>query len=150
MKNPSDLENHVGYWLRVVSNHVHSAFAAKLTGSKVTVAEWIILRHLYGKEDLSQDALARRAELTKGAISKLADRLLKKNLIILGTSNQDKRRHKLRLSAAGNRLIPELARLADKNDSEFFECLTKNERRTLLRLMRSIVSSNKIRNSATM
>ena len=150
MKNPNDLEAHVGYWLRVVSNHVHSAFAAKLSGSKVTVAEWIILRYLFGNEGLSQDALARRAGLTKGAISKLVDRLLKKNLIILHTSNEDQRRHSLRLSAAGNRLIPKLTRFADKNDSEFFECLTKNERRTLIEFMRRIVSTNKIRNSATM
>jgi len=40
-------EEHVGYWLRNVSNNIAYSFSKKLDASKVTVAEWIILRQMY-------------------------------------------------------------------------------------------------------
>ena len=43
---PSELTTHLGYWLRLVSNHVSQAFARKLEGRGVTVAEWVVMRLL--------------------------------------------------------------------------------------------------------
>ena len=43
----SDLETHLGYWLRFVSNHVSHAFSLKLQARDVTVAEWVVLRELF-------------------------------------------------------------------------------------------------------
>ena len=45
----SDLKQHAGFWLRFVSNHVSHAFARKLLSSGVTVAEWVVLREMYGR-----------------------------------------------------------------------------------------------------
>ncbi len=38
------LTSHLGYWLRYVSNHASHAFARKLDGRDVTVAEWVVMR----------------------------------------------------------------------------------------------------------
>ncbi len=38
-KSPSDLHDHLGYWLRTVSNAVSQSFARKVEGEGVTVAE---------------------------------------------------------------------------------------------------------------
>ena len=46
----SSLKSHLGYWIRYVSNHVSHAFSLKLAAVGVTVAEWVILRELYGAE----------------------------------------------------------------------------------------------------
>ena len=73
----SSIESHLGYWLRYVSNHVSHAFALKLAGAGITVAEWVVLRELYDSES-APSALADRLGLTRGAISKLADRLIAK------------------------------------------------------------------------
>jgi hypothetical protein len=35
----SELEKHVGYWLRFVSNHVSYAFMQKVEATGVTIAE---------------------------------------------------------------------------------------------------------------
>jgi hypothetical protein len=40
----SQLEAHLGYWLRAVSNHVSHAFKMKVETHGVTVAEWVVLR----------------------------------------------------------------------------------------------------------
>ena len=48
-----ELESHLGYWLRRVSNHVSAEFARLLQARQVTVAEWVALRHPYGRSDLT-------------------------------------------------------------------------------------------------
>lgn len=134
----SDLTAHIGFWLRMVSNHVSHAFAAKLADQAVTVAEWSVMRALYGKEPMPPSRLAEEMGLSRGAITKLADRLIAKLLIVREASAQDGRAQTLALTDRGRALVPELAALADRNDAEFFECLSPGERETLLRLLKSL------------
>ncbi|TBR26261.1 MAG: MarR family transcriptional regulator, partial [Reyranella sp.] len=77
----SDLETHLGYWLRFVSNHVSHSFSLKLQARGVTVAEWVVLRDLFDGDHVPPSALADRLGMTRGAISKLADRLIAKDQI---------------------------------------------------------------------
>ena len=136
---PSHLTSHLGYWLRHVSNHVSQAFARKVEQEGVTVAEWVILRELFDQAEVAPARLAERLGLTRGAISKLADRLLSKGLILRREHEADARAHLLALSDAGRDLVPRLSALADRNDAEFFDHLTQDERETLERVLRAIV-----------
>lgn len=76
--------------------------------------------------------------MTRGAITKLADRLIAKSLITREASAEDGRAQTLALTKQAIALLPELAALADRNDAEFFDCLTVDERKTLERLLRRI------------
>lgn len=134
----SDLATHLGFWLRMVSNHVSHAFAGKLADKGVTAAEWSLMRSLYGKEPTSPSRLAEEMGMTRGAITKLADRLIAKALIERAASMNDGRAQTLALTARGFGLVPELAALADRNDAEFFECLTREDRETLERLLKHL------------
>ncbi len=134
----SDLTAHIGFWLRMVSNHVSQAFAAKLADKEVTVAEWSLMRALYGKESMAPSRLADAMGMSRGAITKLADRLIAKSLIMREASAHDGRAQTLALTDRGSALVPDLAALADRNDAEFFECLTTGERETLERLLKSL------------
>jgi len=109
----SDLTSHLGYWLRHVSNHVSHAFARKLESRGVTVAEWVVMRELYGEAASAPSRLADKLSLTRGAISKLADRLVAKGLVTRASNNSDGRAHTLALTLKGRSLIPKLAALAD-------------------------------------
>jgi DNA-binding MarR family transcriptional regulator len=135
----SDLTAHLGFWLRVVSNHVSHAFAAKLADKDVTVAEWALMRALYGRGPIPPSRVADEMSMTRGAITKLADRLIGKSLIVRKASSEDRRAQTLALTSRGDALVPELAALADRNDAEFFEHLTSSERRTLERILKRIV-----------
>jgi DNA-binding MarR family transcriptional regulator len=135
----SSLEEHVGYWMRYVSNHVSHAFATKVEAKGVTVAEWVLLRELYDAEPASPSLLAHKVGMTRGAVSKLVSRLCDKELMVRTFSDQDRRYQTVALTTAGRRLVPELARLADENDQEFFGQLSSAQRRTLLRLLRDMV-----------
>jgi DNA-binding MarR family transcriptional regulator len=135
----SDLTAHLGYWLRYVSNHVSQAFARKLEGLGVTVAEWVLMRQLLDDEALAPSRLAERMGMTRGTISKLADRLITKSLLVRTADPQDGRAHTLSLTRAGRSMVPKLATLADSNDAEFFDHLAPKQRAALLRTLREIV-----------
>lgn len=136
MTPASKLTDHTGYWMRMVSNAVSQEFARKVSGEDVTVAEWSFMRALYDFEQTPPSALAERMGMTKGAISKLAERLVTKGLVERAESQQDKRAHSLSLTAEGRAKIPVLALLADENDAEFFGVLTKEEHETLDRILK--------------
>ena len=136
---PADLGAHLGYWLRYVSNHVSQAFARKLAGQGVTVAEWALMRVLYDAGEIAPSTLATTMGLTRGAVTKLADRLTAKGLIARTASPTDGRAQTLALTGPGRALIPDLAALADRNEAEFFDHIPAAERAALERLLKDIV-----------
>ncbi len=138
-KRVSGLEDHLGYWLRSVSNQVSHAFSLKLAAREVTVAEWVMLRELYERDGMAPSALAERLGMTRGAISKLVDRLVGKSLLTRVPGKPDRRYQDLALTAAGRALVPELSALADQNDAEFFGHLKPADRATIERIMEGIV-----------
>ncbi|MGQ9370823.1 MarR family winged helix-turn-helix transcriptional regulator [Azospirillum sp. A39] len=143
-RSVSGLSTHLGYWLRYVSNHVSHAFARKVEEHGVTVAEWVLLRHLFEEEALAPSRLAERMGMTRGAVSKLADRLIAKSLVVRAADPGDGRAQTLSLTAAGRAVVPELAALADANDAAFFGHLAPEDRRALLRILREIVETRRL------
>ena len=140
----SDLETHLGYWLRMVSNAVSLSFARRVEAEGVTVAEWVFLRMLWDIDPVAPSLLAGRMGMTKGAISKLADRLIGKALVERRADPVDGRAQFLSLTAAGRVLVPRLAALADVNDAAFFGTISPEDRNDLDRLLRKIVMDRKL------
>lgn len=142
---PSQLKSHIGYRMRVVSNAVSHSFARKLAASEVTVAEWVILREMYSSEiTTSPSAVAAITGLSRGAVSKLIDRLLAKNLVSRMESISDRRYQEIKLTAKAIQLIPKLAIIADENDNHFFSVLTASERKSLLEILTKLADLNKL------
>jgi DNA-binding MarR family transcriptional regulator len=134
----SDLTAHTGYWLRMVSNAVSHDFARRLADEGVTVAEWSVMRALHNVDAMAPSALSQSMGMTKGAISKLADRLLDKGLLQRTDNPDDRRAHALSLTRAGRDMVPTLAKLADRNDAEYFGILTRDEHETLDRILKTL------------
>ena len=145
--SPSNLTDHIGYWMRMVSNAVSQEFARKVSGHDVTVAEWSLMRTLYDDEPMPPSVLAATMGMTKGAISKLAERLTTKGLVAREESLEDRRAHNLSLTPEGRVKIPVLAALADENDAEFFELLTQEERETLVRLLKTLAERRALKST---
>src|SRR5271155_1055724 len=131
------LTMHIGFWMRLVSNHVSYAFARKLESSGVTVAEWVVLREMYGGDDTtSPSVVAQLTGLSRGAVSKLISRLLAKGLVTRKESASDRRHQDIELRPAARTMVPKLAKLADENDEEFFGVLSQSERDALTRILK--------------
>ncbi|EME70082.1 transcriptional regulator [Paramagnetospirillum caucaseum] len=136
----SELTDHLGYWLRQVSNHVSHSFARRLAAKEVTVAEWALMRMLYGQEPMSPSRLADRMGLTRGAVTRLAGRLIAKALVVREFCPDDRRAQTLGLTAKGEAFVPELAVLADLNDAACFAHLSEEERRVLELILKGMVA----------
>jgi DNA-binding MarR family transcriptional regulator len=144
-KSLPDLEDHLGYWLRLVSNQVSGAFARALQERSVSVAEWVALRHMHDRQDLTPGELADALGLTRGAVSKVLDKLASKQWIARTADTEDGRVQLLSLTRQGRRVLPELAQIADSNDERFFGCLDRGEHGTLLRLLQKIAEVHQLR-----
>lgn len=136
---PSQLTAHLGYWLRYVSNAVSHAFARKLESRDVTVAEWALMRQLYETDAIAPSALSQQMGVTRGAVTKLVDRLLAKDMVVREDNPNDARAQTLALTPQGRSLVPELSALADQNDAEFFNHLAVDKRNHLEETLKDIV-----------
>jgi DNA-binding MarR family transcriptional regulator len=103
-----------------------------------------MMRVLYGAEPLPPSRLADRMGMTRGAITKLADRLIGKSLIVRKADPRDGRAQTLALTRQGRKLVPELATLANRNDAEFFGHLSREEHAMLERLLRQMVERGRM------
>jgi DNA-binding MarR family transcriptional regulator len=144
----SALEDHLGYWMRRVSNQVSGRFARALEKRETSVAEWVLVRVLYRREPTSPAELAAAMAMTRGAISKIVAKLEAKEWVASGDDPEDGRSLRLRLTRSGQKAVPELAEIADRNDAGFFGCLTKAERAELRRLLVKLTERNEIRGIA--
>ncbi|MGA2983916.1 MAG: MarR family transcriptional regulator [Terriglobia bacterium] len=134
----------IGYWMRLVSNHVSYAFARRLEASGVTVAEWVILREMYdGDNATSPSVVAELTGLSRGAVSKLMSRLLQKGLVTRKESTRDRRYQDIELTQAAISIVPKLAKLADENDEQFFGVLSKFERKILTEILMKTAALHK-------
>jgi DNA-binding MarR family transcriptional regulator len=138
----SKLTSHTGFWLRFVSNHVSHTFARRLLDSGVTVAEWVVLREMYERDEMSPSELAAGIGVTRGAASKLIERLAAKKLVMRQGRSDDRRYQDIELTSSGRRLVPALAAIADENDKDFFTPLSAKEHEVLVSTLKKLVQAH--------
>jgi len=134
----SALETHLGYWLRLVSNEVSRAFASVLHEQGMSVAEWVAMNQLAAGTALTSAKLASTMGMTRGAISKILDKLDSKKLISRSISSVDSRVQFLSLTERAKRVLPRLTSVADGNDNHYFAALDSDEKASLYKLLRKL------------
>lgn len=139
------LEAHLGYWLRFISNRVSDEFRLAVEACGVSVTEWVALRTLYGADHSTAATLIDALGMTKGAVSKIVVRLEEKGLAQRCGDPADARVVHLRLTDAGQALVPRLARIADDNDQRFFGHLTPQQQATLRDILEQTVRFHQLR-----
>jgi len=141
----SQLESHIGYWLRFVSNHVSSGFQKLLEAKGISVTEWVALRTLFDKSETTHAELIQQLGITKGTASKVISRLEERGLAKRRLAEGRLREQVLILTAQGKKLVPKLCALADQNDAHFFGHLHQHDRIALTTLLRELVSHHQLR-----
>jgi DNA-binding MarR family transcriptional regulator len=144
-----DLECHLGYWLRRVSNVVSGAFSRALQEKQTSVAEWVLLRELHERGKAAPGELADVLGLTRGAVSKIIDKLEAKEWVQTDAREGDNRYRLLSITRAGRRSLPVLAQIADQNDSAHFDCLSAKEKVVLRELLIKLAEHNRIHDVPT-
>ncbi|MEV6839598.1 MarR family transcriptional regulator [Streptomyces sp. NPDC051133] len=138
MSKTSGLHDHLGYWLRRLSDEVHSRFEAELDRHDVTVSQWGVMISVFHGHDTTK-AVAAHMDIDPGAVSRLVDRLAAKDLIRREPDPASRRTVRLVLTDRARALVPELAEIADRNDAHYFGSLGAAQRRQLEQWIRQLV-----------
>jgi len=138
---PSPLEEHLGYWLRCLSNFVSHTFAERLAGQGVSVEQWVVLRTLYDNEGATLSEAARAVGVDKSTLSRMVERLVQKGLATR-SEGRDRRSVGLALTAAGKKLVLQSAKLADENDKAFFHTLSARQHEEFLSTIKQLLTAN--------
>ena len=144
MQKISHLESHLGYWLRLVSNYVSHDFNKKLKERGFAIAEWVLLRLIYESQEMTPGNLAEVTGMTRGAVTKVIDKLLEKDLVLRIESLKDRRFQHLRLTRKGQHLVPSLAKLADENEHVYFSFLSKEEQKQIIHMLKRVAERHQL------
>lgn len=141
-KEPSALPDHLGYWLRKLSNAVSGSFAQRLAIHDVSVPQWVVLRVLFDGDSLPLKDIVARVEVDQGSLSRMVDRLIARGWVRRDADGTDRRAVAISLTREGRRLVPKLAAEADANDKAFFSGLSRAEREKFLRTIQALLTRN--------
>lgn len=138
------LEDHLGFWLRFVSNHVSGRFEKLIAAHGLTVTEWVALRTLYNKTQNTHAELIEALGMTKSAASKVVTRLEAKGLAIRISAAHSAREQWIVLTPQGLELLPVLAACADDNEQFFFGHLDSGTRQALQQVMMDLTKHHQL------
>lgn len=138
---PSHLEEHLGYWLRCLSNFVSHSFAERLARQDISVSQWVVLRTLYDSSGITLNEAAAQVGIDKSTLSRMVERLVQRGLVNRAEGD-DRRSVELALTPAGKKLVPQLAQLADENDAAFFSMLAPKRRAEFLVTIKQLLTAN--------
>lgn len=141
-QRPSDLEDHLGFWLRKLSNAVSGTFAARLERHDVSVPVWVVLRVLYDHSTLALKEIGARIGVDQGALSRMVERLVVRGLVLRSENPRSRREVAISLTEKGRKLVPKLAREADQNDQEFFGHLSDAQQQAFLGFIKTLLAAN--------
>ncbi|MGY5796258.1 MarR family winged helix-turn-helix transcriptional regulator [Rheinheimera faecalis] len=138
------LEDHLGFWLRFVSNHVSGRFEKLIAAHGLTVTEWVALRTLYNKTESTHAELIEALGMTKSAASKVVTRLEAKGLATRISAAHSAREQLIVLTPQGQDLLPVLAACADENEEFFFGHLDLTTRQALQQAMKDLTKHHQL------
>jgi len=136
-------EDHVGFWLNLLARAGAKSFERALEKHGVTIAQWVVLRALYGRES-SLNELSQAIGLDLGSTSGLVERLVQKKLVNREIPPEDRRSVRLSLTSAGVDLVPELAVTASRHDEAFFAKISKTKKDQLLAIVMELIQKHEI------
>ncbi|MFJ9817391.1 MarR family winged helix-turn-helix transcriptional regulator [Streptomyces sp. NPDC101151] len=138
MTTTHGLHDHLGYWLRRLSDEVHARFEAEIGRHGVTASQWGVMASVFHGHTTTK-AVAQHMAIDPGAVSRLVDRLAAKGLVRREPDPASRRTVLLVLTDEGRTLVPVLADLADRNDAHFFGSLETTQRSQLEMWIRDLV-----------
>ena len=140
--NLSNLEDHIGYWIRCLSNFVHDSFAQKIKSYDISVEQWVVLRTLFNNEGITLQEASTLVGVDNSSLSRMIERLVVRGLVIRTMHPNSRRTLVLTLSSTAKKLVPLLAQEADKNDLEFFKTLQSSEKSFFLNTIKDLLLKN--------
>ena len=134
-------QQHVSYWVRLAEARFSENLTKMLEEWRLLPSEWGVLRELYGPGRRSPVELAKIIGMSKGGMSKLIDRLVKKELVRKEVAKLDRRFRAVGLTAYGKEWVEFIASLEKDLDRQFFGKLRGGGRYRLTEYLKRILTT---------
>ncbi len=132
----------------VLGLYVYTAGMNLLRGLSRDSAYRAIVPHMIGtpamalaRPGLSQTDLARHLGVERATAGKQVAACMRHGWIRREVSAHDKRRFSLYITPKGERMMRDVARIIPRHEREYTASLTEDERRTLKRLLRKLITT---------
>jgi DNA-binding MarR family transcriptional regulator len=132
---------HASYWVKLAEARFSANLARMLEEWRLIPSEWAVLRELYRPGRRSPVELGRVIGMSKGGISKLIDRLVKKDLLRKEVAQFDRRFRAVWLTEYGREWVPFLASMEGSLDREFYGKLRGGGRYRLTESLKRILTA---------
>jgi DNA-binding MarR family transcriptional regulator len=137
--DPLLLERFLPYRLSVLSNLVSGRIAAHYSQRfELGIPEWRVLAVLAQEPGLSAAEVAERTAMDKVAVSRAVAALQRSGRLERATDKRDRRRSRLRLSAAGADVYRQVVPVARRLEHDLLEALAPDDRAALDRILRAL------------
>ena len=136
-----DIQRELGYLVGTLASAMRTGLDRELASFNISSAQWAILDACHGGEADTLTSLSRVIPIDSASISRHVDRLVQGGLIQRRRSTRDRRRVRLSLTNAGNRLVPELALRVQANNAKFLAGITKHEQEAMMRTIQRMLES---------
>lgn len=130
------LSDFLGYAMKRALSIVQADFARTLSEYDLRAVSFSALSIIVGEPGLTQTQLADALQIERSNLVTIIDELAGRNLIVRAPVAQDRRRHALMPTTAGQQLAAIAQARAAEHEDRIFACLTAEERRELQRLLR--------------
>ena len=133
------LEHFLPYRLSVLSSRISRRLSALYAERfDMSIAEWRVLAVVASYPDSSAEAVCRRTEMDKVAVSRAVGRLLQRKHLLRRYDAADRRRSQLRLSARGQRVYRRIVPLARRFEQDLLAALNARERAVFHSLLQKL------------
>ncbi len=129
----------LGWLLNVASNEMAIALDTSLKEYDLDIKLWPTLFALSEKQGQTQTELAKSCRTQSYTTTRVLDRLEEKKLIARKACENSRRAFRIHLTAQGEELVGTLLGVAKKNNRKFLSKLPKEEQKSLISLLQSLV-----------
>jgi DNA-binding MarR family transcriptional regulator len=145
-KGPSDRERDgPAFLLAQLGAHAASKFAARMRAVDLTLALVGVLRFLARNPGSTQRELADAIGMPSSRLVAMADELERRGLVRRVRDEQDRRSHRITLTAGGEAELAVIAREAREHKNELLAALSAEEQDQLAELLRRIAAQQGLR-----
>ncbi|MDB5875048.1 MAG: MarR family transcriptional regulator [Ramlibacter sp.] len=137
-----ELENLVGFLLRVASNTADAYFSRQMSDTDVTPRQYAVLLILCRHAQLTQTEVASITKIDRSTTNEMIPRLVTRGLVVRHQSKTDRRAMTLSISSAGRDVVRRATIAAQASHQSIMNALPLEYRKIFKHCLEVIIQAN--------
>jgi len=142
------LNNSFAFWIHRLNHVLQEQFNQRLKQYDVSWPQWMVLNVLHTDSSITPAVIAVQLGIDRSGVTRLLDRLEKKDYLTREHDKLDRRSVNLLLTTKGRSLIDEMNAVAREHQNDFLKDLHSSERLAYKKAMQKILKTSGIDSGA--